>query len=172
VWIRKVCFLLNWKLCEYHRGTKTSYRISKFFVFRPFLHLMCFRVHSCQSPLKYVSVMLFVMYVSTIIALGVLTSETNGTVYKCTYIYSPICARTIIRWRSAHSRTVPVPIAVKGQNSTGRWAHVRNHWPASWFCYRICGKPCNVKFCHYRITNYRKAPYDCMEDTLFKSYRL
>jgi hypothetical protein len=41
--------------------------------------------------------MLCVMYVVTVIALGVLTSETKSTVYKYAYIYSPICARTIIR---------------------------------------------------------------------------
>jgi len=43
------------------------------------------------------SVMLCVMYVFTVIALGVLTSETKSTVDMYTYIYSPICARTIIR---------------------------------------------------------------------------
>jgi preprotein translocase subunit SecG len=66
-------------------------------MFPPFLNVMCFRARSCQSPLKDVSVMLCVLYVVTVTALGVLTSETKSTIYKCTYIYSPICARTIIR---------------------------------------------------------------------------
>jgi len=52
---------------------------------------------SCQSLLKDMSAMLCVMYVVTVIALGVLTFQTKSTVCKYTYIYSPICARTIIR---------------------------------------------------------------------------
>jgi len=47
---------------------------------------MCFRVRSCQGPLKDVSVMLCVIYVVTVIALGVLTSETKSIVYNYTYI--------------------------------------------------------------------------------------
>lgn len=42
-------------------------------------------------------VMLRVMYAVAVIALGVLTSETKSAVDMYTYIYSPICARTIIR---------------------------------------------------------------------------
>lgn len=52
---------------------------------------------SCESPLKYVSVMLCVMYVVTVNALGGLTSETKSTVDMYTYIYSPLRARTIIQ---------------------------------------------------------------------------
>jgi len=40
--------------------------------------------------------MLRVMYVVTVIALGVLTFERKSTVGLYTHIYSPICACTII----------------------------------------------------------------------------
>jgi hypothetical protein len=52
VWIRKFFFLLTCKLCEYHRVSETTYRISKSFVFPPFLHLTCFRVRFLSKSLK------------------------------------------------------------------------------------------------------------------------
>ena len=57
---------------------------------------MCFRVHSCQSPLKDVSVMLSVMYVVTVIALGVFTSETKNTVYIYLYIFTHPYVRVLL----------------------------------------------------------------------------
>jgi hypothetical protein len=52
---------------------------------------MFFHIRSCQSPLKDVSVMLRVMYVVTVIAVGVFTSETKSTVDLYTYIFTRMC---------------------------------------------------------------------------------
>jgi len=49
---------------------------------------MCFHVCSCQTPLKDASEMLCVVYVVSVMALSVLTSETKSVVDIYTYILS------------------------------------------------------------------------------------